>query len=91
MKQFLENLEYMQVYINTKMSRIHKVASRFPVIPCEKSIEWILLHMDTKNLVLSSESGNEIATYHWHGIHSYYKMITAKEYLNTQFYVTWEN
>lgn len=47
--------------------------------------------MDNKNLVLSSENGNEIATYHLNEIHYYYKMVIPREYFNTHFYVTWEN
>jgi len=60
-------------------------------MPCVEAIQWILLDMDSKNLVLSNESGNEISTYHPHDIHSCYKMVTPKQFAHTQFYATWEN
>ena len=63
-KEFPENLEDREVYINIKRSIIHRVACGFSVMPCAESIEWILLHMGSKNMVLNSESGNEITTYH---------------------------
>ena len=91
-KEFPENLEDREVYINIKRFKIHRVARIIVVLPCEKSIEWIFLHMDKKKKsVLSSESEKEIATYHPHDLHSYYKMITLKKYLNTQFCATGAN
>lgn len=90
-KKFPKDLEDMEVYINIKSSMIHKVACRFLVMPCVEAIEWILLHMASKNLVLSSESKNDIATYHPRDINYYYKMVRPREYTNTQLYATWKN
>jgi len=81
--KFLEYLEDMEVYINIKNSRIPRVAYRFLVMPCAEVIKWILLNMENNNLVLRSESGNEIATDHLHDIHSYYKMVKPRDYVKT--------
>ena len=56
-KQFAKNLEDLEVYINIKRSRAHRIACRFPVILCVEVIEWILTHMDGSHLMLHSESG----------------------------------
>lgn len=87
-EKFHENLEDREIYINIKWSKIHRIAYRLLLIPCAESIEWILSQMDNTNLVLSSESGINIMTYHSHDMLSYYNVIRLNEYANTEFYAT---
>jgi len=62
----------------------------FLVMPFGESIEWIMSHMDNTNMVLCNEIISEISTYHFHVMHSYYKIIRSNEYANTQLYATWK-
>jgi len=56
-KTFLETLEDIQLYINIKKSRMHKVTCRFSFIPYAEMIGWIITDMDESHLVRRSESG----------------------------------
>lgn len=80
---FSEKLEDKKLYINIQRSIIHGVACIFLVLPCEKVIQWILLHMDSNNLVISSESGKDISPYHPHDLRSYYNMGIPRQYVGT--------
>lgn len=63
----------------------------FPVMPYVEAFEWVIPHMDDTNLVLHSESGSELATYYEQDMHTYYKTLKPREYVNTTFYTTWAN
>jgi len=90
-KRFLENLEELEFYINIKLSRMHKITCRFPIIPCAEVIECIITHMDDSDLMLHSERGGKITMYYGEDMKIYYKMLRSTKYAYNDFYTRWVN
>jgi len=61
-ENFLEDLEYVHAYIKIKKFMVHRIRSKFLVIPGAKALEWIITHMEDSQLVLCVDSGSHFST-----------------------------
>lgn len=83
MKELPKDLEDREVYENVKKSRFQKVACRYPVLPFFDAIKWIIQCLETKNIFLNNVSGQQLASYQPHNLHSYYKFPKPKKHFNS--------
>ena len=40
--EFVEDLEYRDVYANAKRYKFYRISRRYPILPCVEVIGWIL-------------------------------------------------
>lgn len=74
-KEFLEDLENKEVYINVKLSKLYRLAKQYLVLTCVEVIGCMLQHIDPKTMIIKSENGQDLATYQPHDLHTYYNIL----------------
>jgi hypothetical protein len=76
-----------QVFLNIRRSSLHRVACRTPIIPCIKTIGWIIDHTDTVKCMVNNEEGECVGIFLPVEVQKYYKLRDPEERLNTDFVV----
>lgn len=61
--EFKEDLEDQHIYISVHESDLHKVACRYPTLPCADIIHWIVSDTDLEAMTLSNASGIHISNF----------------------------
>jgi len=62
-RNFKENVEDQQVYVNIHNLGLYKVSCRYPTFPCMDVIHWIVSHNDLEMMILINVSGVELSTF----------------------------
>jgi hypothetical protein len=76
-----------QVFLNIRISYLHKVAYQTPVLACIETLGWIIDHTDIVKCTINNVEGECIGFFLLVEVHKYYKLRDPEERLNIDFMV----
>jgi len=73
------------VFTNIRRSRLHKISTRTPIMPCYEAIERVIKHTNVDIMTILNDEGRCVASYHGYELEKYSRLHELEKYMINDF------